>query len=122
MGLKFMKGNLKIFLEDKTIKYSTTLSLVVIIICSVLVVIFQPKLSLFVPFFNSFPWGVERLVTSRAVMLIPVFLIIVYFVNITLSMKLYKTHTLLARILSFNTLLIIVLGFMSYLQILFLVF
>lgn len=117
-----MNVKLRYLFEDKTLKFSTILALLVIAACSALVVFYQSKLPPYVPFFNSFPWGVERLVSSKGVMLIPGVLIIVYVINTLLSVWIYNAHALLARILSFNTLLLIILGFLAYLQILFLVF
>lgn len=117
-----MRGNIRALLSDNLIKISLLSSLILIIIQTILIVIFYNKFPPLIPFLNSRPWGAERLASSTLIFTIPAVFIIVYVINNFLASYFYKKNTLVARILSFNCLLLIFLGLSAYIQIVFLVF
>ncbi len=117
-----MKENFKDLLSDSTIKISLFVSFGLIIFQSLVIFIFYPKFPPLIPIFNSQPWGENRLFYSRGIFLLPVVLLFFLFLNTYISASTYKKNTLLARILSVNSLIFIVLGFLAYLQIILLVF
>lgn len=117
-----MKDSFNTLISDKFIRLAFILSVILICIHSTITVLFQPNMPPVIPFFNSFPWGIERLMHAGIVMVLPPALIGVFLVNNIISLFVYKRHTLIARILSFNALLVVFLGFLAYLQIVLLVF
>lgn len=117
-----MKGNFKLLVSDTIIKFSLLVSCVLILLQVIIVVFFIGKNPPYVPFFNSQPWGEERLVNSEIIPLLPAILFFVFLLNNICSGILYKKHTLVARMLSVNSLLFVVLGFLAYIQILFLIY
>lgn len=112
-----MKENFREVIHDKLIRITSGASVVLLVGLILTFFLFQQKLPPVVPFFNSLPWGVERLAPVSAVMLVPPVLIAIFLLNNLLTVALYKRHTLVARILSFNALLFIFLGLMAYIQI-----
>lgn len=117
-----MKENFKNLLSDSTIKISLFTSFGLIIFQTLIILVFYPKFPPLIPIFNSQPWGMDRLFYSRGIFLLPIFLLFFLFLNTYISASSYKRHTLLARVLSVNSLIFIVLGFLAYLQIILLVF
>ncbi len=117
-----MKKASNIVLSDKILRLSVALSSIGLLMITTLVIINYTKLPPYVPFFNSMPWGVERLFPSYIVLSLPVLVLMVIVGNNILSVLLYTKHTLIARMLSFNGLIFVFLGMLAYLQILFLVF
>jgi hypothetical protein len=87
----------------------------------VIIAISYPNLPPYIPFFNSLPWGTDRLFSSIVVIFLPVTFLIIIIINTLLSARLYTTHVLMARMISFNGLLVMTLGFLAYLQIMLLV-
>lgn len=116
-----MKKVFSIVMSDNIIKVSFGVSLIIVVLVSILIAIFYQKLPPFIPFFNSLPWGTERLFSSVIVITLPVIFLLVIMINNMLSAYLYAKHTLMARMISFNGLLVIILGFLAYLQIILLV-
>ena len=117
-----MKSNIKALLSDNLIKIALLVSMALIIGQTVLIAIYYQKFPPLIPFLNSRPWGAERLVPSTLIFLIPAVSMIVYILNNFLAAVFYRKNTLVARILSFNALLLIFLGLLAYIQIVFLVF
>ncbi len=117
-----MKNNFKVLLSDNLIKISLYSSLFLIILQLVLIAFFYSKLPPLIPFLNSRPWGEERLVPTGVAFIIPVVFIVIFIINNFFASIYYKKNTLIARILSFNCLLLIMLGFIAYVRIVFLVF
>ena len=117
-----MKDNLNLILSDNLIKIAIFSSGFLILFQALLILLFFPKLPPLIPFLNSQPWGEERLYPANIVFLIPVLLIIIFVINNFLSAAFYKRNTLMARILSFNSLLFIFLCLLAFAQIILLVF
>lgn len=117
-----MKGNFKAAFSDKIITTSLNFSLFLMMISSVLIALFYTKLPPFIPFFNSLPWGGERLAPSYYLIFLPVFFVLILIVNSIISVRVYTSYTLLSRILSVNALLFVLFGFLALIQIIFLVF
>lgn len=108
-------------LSDNILKLSTILSFVLLLSSSMLIAFSYTSLPPYIPFFNSLPWGTERLFSSMIVIFLPILFLIVLIGNVLLSVRLYATNALMARMISFNGLLVMMLGFLAYLQIIFLV-
>ncbi len=117
-----MRDSLKLLFADNLIRISIILSLVLTLVQIVLILIFFSKLPPLVPFLNSQPWGMERLSPRSTIFLLPLFLMGVFALNNFLSASFYLRNTLISRILSFNSLLFILLGLLAFIQIVFLVF
>ena len=88
----------------------------------VLIALIYPKLPPLIPFLNSQPWGEARLYPSWTILLVAPSVILVFFINGFLGTAFYNKNTLIARILSFNSLLFALLSFFAFVQIIFLVF
>ncbi len=116
-----MKEKFKILTSDKTIKYSLIVSIIVWLLATVMIAVLQTMLPPLIPFFNSMPWGEERLASSWWVLSLPVIFLCILVANYILSGFFYKNHPLMARLLVFNALLFLLLGLLAYLQIVFLV-
>ncbi|HVT01467.1 MAG TPA: hypothetical protein VHE53_04515 [Patescibacteria group bacterium] len=117
-----MRDSLRLTFKDKLIRLIFYSCLVLIIVQIIVIGLFYAKLPPLVPFLNSQRWGVDRLYPAWATLLIVPGIIIVFIVNNLLSAIFYKKNTLIARILSFNSLLFVTLSFLAFLQIIFLVF
>lgn len=117
-----MKETLSFIYSDNLIKISFFASISLIIFQTILILVSYQKLPPLIPFFNSQPWGVERLGPSAAILIMPFLLFTIFAVNNVLSNIFYKQNSLIARILSFNSFLFILLGFLAYVQIVLLVF
>lgn len=83
---------------------------------------FFSKLPPLIPLLNSRPWGESRLEPSSTILLIPLIIIVVFFLNNFLSAVFYRRNSLIARILAFNSLLFIGLSLVALTQISLLVF
>jgi hypothetical protein len=116
-----MKNAVSTLLSDNIIKVSFGVSFTVLLLFTGLIAFFYQKFPPFIPFFNSLPWGTERLFTSFAVIFLPLLFLTIIIINNALSAYLYSRHALMARMVSFNGLLVVVLGFLAYLQIVLLV-
>lgn len=112
-----MKEHIKLAIQDKIIRITLGLSLVIITLLVIGILLFVSHFPPIVPFFNSLPWGVDRLAPLGMVMLLPPVLIFIFLLNYVITFSIYKKHTLIARILAVNALLFIFLGFLAYLQI-----
>lgn len=118
----FMKENFKHFISDRFIKVSVWSSVLLLVAQIMLIGITFLRLPPYIPFFNSMPWGEDRLSPSQIILFFPVILITIFLMNIFIGTALYKKYAFIARILVFNVLLFTLLGFFAYLQIIFLVF
>lgn len=116
-----MKKAFNTLMSDNIIKVSFGVSLIVVVLVSILIAFFYQQLPPYIPFFNSLPWGTERLFSSVVILTLPIIFLLVIIINNILSAYLYNKHTLMARMISFNGLLVIILGFLAYLQIVLLV-
>jgi hypothetical protein len=116
-----MKKVINRVLSDNILKLSTILSFAILLLSSILIAFTYPSLPPYIPFFNSLPWGTERLFSSFVVIILPIVFLLLIITNVILSSQLYTKHALMARMVSFNGLLVMVLGFLAYLQIMLLV-
>ena len=117
-----MRDNISLTFRDKLIRITIYICLTLVVVQTVVIGWFFPKLPPLVPFLNSKPWGIERLYPSWVTLLIIPAVLLVFVVNNLLSTVFYKKNTLIARILSFNSFLFILLSFLAFVQIVFLVF
>lgn len=117
-----MRFSLDIFLKDNVIKLSSVISFLLFITGVGMVIFTYQSLPSYIPFFNSFPWGSERLAPSFYVLFLPVAFLGILIINYLLAMVIYDKYTILARILSINVFLFLIFGVLAYAQILFLVF
>lgn len=117
-----MKEKFKIILSDQFIRISLLLSLVFLLPLVVIILLTYGTLPPLIPFYNSMPWGEERLAYSQVAVFLPVILITLFVVNIAQAMFSYSKYVLVARIVLFNSFLFLLLGLLAYLQILFLTF
>lgn len=117
-----MKDNFKLLFADVIVRTSLVASLLLIFLQTALIIFFYSKLPPLIPVLNSQPWGNERLYGSGVTLLFPVVLLLILITNVIISSFYYKKHTLIARILSFNSLICIILGLLAYLQIILLVY
>ncbi len=116
-----MKKTIDILLSDNIMKLSAGTSFAILLLSTVLIGLLYSKLPPYIPFLNSLPWGAERLFSSIVVIFLPVVFLFVILLNNILSARLYSKHALMARMVSFNGLLVVLLGFLAYLQIVLLV-
>lgn len=119
---KFMREKLNRLFLDKLIKLSIALSIGIFFIEMILVFVFFPRFSPYIPFFNSMPWGEKRLADSTIIIVLLFVFFVVIIINTILSTLLYGKYLLISRILSITSFLFVFLGFLATLQIIFLVF
>lgn len=117
-----MKGKFKTILSDQFVRLSLLLSVVFIVPLITIVLFSYQNLPPLIPFFNSMPWGEDRLIYSNVVILLPVLILGIFIVNTMQAVFTYSKYVLVARIIMFNTFLFLLLGLLAYLQILFLTF
>jgi hypothetical protein len=115
-----MKEKFKLLFSDQFMRISLVLSFVFVVPLIILIGFTFSSLPPFIPFFNSMPWGEQRLYSSGVVIFLPLILILIFIANILQAMAVYKKYTLLSRIVVFNCFLFLLLSLLSYLQILFL--
>ena len=117
-----MKENFKLLLSDQFIKISLALSFLFVIPLIILIIFSHSSLPPLIPFFNSMPWGQERLYYSKIAIFLPALLVFVFALNIFQAVAVYKKYVIISRIVLFNCFLFLLLSLLSYLQILFLTF
>lgn len=115
-----MKEKFSLLLSDKFARISLLLSFLFVIPLIVLIVFSYKNLPPLIPFFNSMPWGEERLYNSSVTIFLPLILIFVLALNIIQSVLVYKKYVIISRIVLFNCFLFLLLALLSYLQIIFL--
>lgn len=115
-----MKENFKLLISDQFVRISLVLSLIFIIPLMTIIILSYAGLPPLVPFFNSMPWGEERLALSTFVIVLPLILFTVFTGNIIQAVSFYSKYVLVSRIVLFNCFLFLLLGLLAYLQILFL--
>lgn len=117
-----MKEKFKLILKDQFVRIS--LLLCVLFLVPLIIIIFTTIGSLppLIPFYNSMPWGEERLAYSNITILLPILLIGVFVGNLLQATFSYSKYVLVARIVLFNSFLFLLLSLLAYLQILFLTF
>lgn len=117
-----MKEKYSLVLSDQFARISLLLALLFLVPLILLILISFTSLPPLVPFFNSMPWGEERLIGSQVVIALP-FILLAFFVgNIMYALFTYKKYVLISRIVLFNCFLFLLLALLAYLQILFLTF
>lgn len=117
-----MKEKFRLMLSDQFVRISLILSVLFIIPSIVIIIASFKSLPPLIPFFNSMPWGEERLASSGIVIFMPILLVVIIISNILQAVFTYKKYVLIARIVLFNSFLFLLLGLLSYLQILFLTY
>lgn len=117
-----MKEKFKLMISDQFVRISLLLSVLFIVPLITIILITYKNLPPLIPFFNSMPWGEERLAPSGIAFFLPLLLIIFVTGNILQAIFTYKKYVLIARIVLFNSFLFLLLGLLSYLQILFLTY
>lgn len=122
MVQKFMKEKFNLMFSDQFVRISISLSFLFVLPLVFLIIYTYQNLPPLIPFFNSMPWGEERLYDSRIAIFLPIILLSVFLINIILSTIIYKQFVIISRIILFNCFLFLLLCLLSYLQILFLTY
>lgn len=117
-----MKDKIKLIVSDQFVRMSIVLSFLFIIPLTTIIIITYSNLPPLIPFFNSMPWGEDRLASSNVAIFLPMLLLAIFIGNIMQAAFAYSKYVLVARIVMFNTFLFLLLGLLAYLQILFLTF
>lgn len=117
-----MKEKFNLIISDQFIRISIFLSLLFIIPLITIIIVTFGSLPPMIPFYNSMVWGEERLANSSITIILPMLLIAIFIGNMMLATFVYSKYALVARIILFNCFLFLLLGLLSYLQILFLTF
>lgn len=117
-----MKDKIKLIVSDQFVRMSIVLSFLFIIPLTTIIIITYSNLPPLIPFFNSMPWGEDRLASSSVAIFLPMLLLAIFIGNIMQAAFAYSKYVLVARIVMFNTFLFLLLGLLAYLQILFLTF
>ncbi len=117
-----MKDKFKLIISDQFVRISLVLSFVFIVPLTTIIIVTYSNLPPLIPFFNSMPWGEDRLVGSTVSLFLPLLLLGIFIANILQASLAYSRYVLVARIVMFNTFLFLLLGLLAYLQILFLTF
>lgn len=107
--------------KDKVVRVSTGIAIILLVIFAGSVVFVHPKLPPLIPLINNVPWGVERLVDKNFLFVLPGIALLIMLINVMVASMLYEKNILLARILSFNTLLFNTLALLALAQIISLV-
>lgn len=108
-------------LSDNLFKMSVMSALFLIVLDILLLFVFLRKLPPLIPFFNSMPWGLDRLARPMFLFILFSSFIAVFFLNNFFGIILYKDFPLISRILSFSAFLFILLGLLGTIQIVLLV-
>jgi len=122
MAQRFMKEKFSIILSDQFARISLLLSMLFVIPLILIILATFSNLPPLIPFFNSMPWGEQRLAPSWVTITLPFLLLVILSTNIFISLLVYKRYVLIARIALFICFLFLLLGLLAYLQILFLTF
>ncbi len=122
MAQKYMRERFNYILTDQFVRISIILSLLFLVPLFIVIIATYSSLPPLIPFFNSMPWGEERLANSIVTIILPMLLVAVFVGNILQATFTYRKYVLIARIILFNCFLFFLLGFLAYLQILFLTF
>lgn len=117
-----MKEKFSLIISDQFIRICLLLSFIFLIPLIVIIIATHPNLPPLIPFFNSMPWGEDRLVFSGVTIFLPLLLLVIFISNLMLATFAYSKYVLVARIVLFNCFLFLLLGLLAYLQILFLTF
>lgn len=122
MEPKFMKEKFSTVLSDQFVRISLLLSILFIVPLITIIIVTYGSLPPLIPFFNSMPWGEQRLIGSNITIILPMLLVAIFVGNVLLATFVYTKYVLISRIVLFNCFLILLLGLLAYLQILFLTF
>lgn len=122
MEPKFMKEKFSTILSDQFVRISLLLSVIFIVPLIAIIIATYGSLPPLIPFFNSMPWGEQRLIGSNITIILPMLLVAIFVGNVLLATFVYTKYVLISRIVLFNCFLILLLGLLAYLQILFLTF
>lgn len=117
-----MKEKFNLILTDQFVRISLFLSFLFITPLIAIIIFSYTNLPPLIPFYNSMPWGEERLAYSNITILLPLILLGVFMGNVLQALFAYSKYVLVARIVLFNCFLFLLLGLLAYLQILFLTF
>jgi hypothetical protein len=117
-----MKGKIKTILADQFTRISLIFSIVILLPLITIIVLTYNNLPPLIPFFNSMPWGEDRLFSSSYIIFMPISIFLVFVLNTFLATFSYAKYVLVARIIMINTFLFLILGLLAYLQIIFLTF
>jgi len=100
-----MNGLIKQLSIDKTIWWSTLLSVFLLLLSLLLVLFFYQSLPPLIPLFNQLPWGIERL-GPKINLLFPIILtLILLLCNTALTKYIYERMVITTRMLSITSLL-----------------
>lgn len=115
------KAILNLF-NDKLVKICLMASFFLILLTTTITLVSKPFLPPYIPLFNSLPWGVDRLARPDFIYLIPLSLGVFFVLNTFICMTFYGKNALMSRILSFNSLVLSLLGLVAYIEIMITIF
>lgn len=117
----FMKEEFKILLSDRMNKYGLFLSIGCILIGFTVFLVMVLRLPPLLPIFYNRPWGQPQLGTPLNLLLLLFMSLAVFFINITLALRFYKSIILLSRILIWVSVLVSLLATVAAIQIILLI-
>ena len=115
-----MKEKFSLIISDQFVRISLLLAFIFIVPLITIIILSYGSLPPLIPFYNSMPWGEERLASSNITIFLPLLLLFIFCANILHATYAYTKYALIARIVLFNSFLFLLLGLLAYLQILFL--
>jgi len=105
----------KILNEDKLLRRGYFINLISILICLVYILLYFRGLPPFIPLFNQFPWGEQRIVKTVWIFLMPTLALLILAINFMASGIFYRKNPLIPRLfwatsfmISFLTLLFVI--------------
>lgn len=94
-----MREDIKLLLSDKVHKYGLFLSIGITLIGIIFFLLNMRDLPPLLPVFFNRPWGTAQLGSSLHILLLILFGIGVFFINLACAVRLYRSIILLSRIL-----------------------
>lgn len=114
-------SSLSLFLGNKSYYLPLRIFTVLLAISFFVLGITFKKLPPLVPLYYSLPWGEEQLTKSYELFIIPISLIIIFFINAFVSIFLIKKDTFLIQLLIWSSCFTALIGLITLTKIIFLV-
>ena len=87
-----MKEKFNTILSDQFVRISLLLSLVFIIPLITIIIVTYGNLPPLIPFFNSMPWGEQRLIASNVTVILPILLVAIFVGDIVTGKQIGRAH------------------------------
>jgi len=111
--LPFVRSELESILENRIIRITTYSSLILCIFTICIPLFSWRILPPYIPLWFSKPWGLERLASVYWLFLPPISSLFWLITTLTISIKLLKDHLVFAQIMTFVTLLVSIMSFIT---------